>query len=216
MTLTVGQPLFLIVNVSKVNYVKLFHYLHFIVGLAALIIGLANALPFFSQQGPIDLTGILLLLTGLLNLQQFNNAAELHTTPKRIAGIVASVLILMAALIPLVTLLVSPILSTFGVHAIGLAIAGVCLLTLLRLSGSLSKLSFKLPRASSEREAGTVKWFNTNKGFGFISRDQGDDVFVHFRAIRGEGHRALAEGQRVEFVVANRDKGLQAEDVVIL
>jgi CspA family cold shock protein len=64
------------------------------------------------------------------------------------------------------------------------------------------------------REAGTVKWFNTSKGFGFISRDSGDDVFVHFRAIRGEGHRVLVEGQRVEFTIMMRDKGLQAEDVV--
>ena len=64
------------------------------------------------------------------------------------------------------------------------------------------------------RETGTVKWFNTTKGFGFISRDSGDDIFVHFRAIRGEGHRVLVEGQRVEFSVMQRDKGLQAEDVV--
>ncbi|XWT13516.1 cold-shock protein [Stutzerimonas urumqiensis] len=64
------------------------------------------------------------------------------------------------------------------------------------------------------RETGTVKWFNTSKGFGFISRDSGDDVFVHFRAIRGEGHRVLNEGQRVEFSVTAREKGLQAEDVI--
>ena len=69
---------------------------------------------------------------------------------------------------------------------------------------------------SGARSRGTVKWFNTSKGFGFISRDDGDDIFVHFRAIRGEGHRVLVEGQRVEFTVAQRDKGLQAEDVVIL
>ena len=67
---------------------------------------------------------------------------------------------------------------------------------------------------SSQRDTGTVKWFNTSKGFGFISRDSGDDIFVHFRAIRGEGHRVLVEGQRVEFSVMNRDKGLQAEDVI--
>lgn len=66
----------------------------------------------------------------------------------------------------------------------------------------------------AERETGTVKWFNTTKGFGFISRDNGDDIFVHFRAIRGEGHRVLSEGQRVEFSVISREKGLQAEDVV--
>ncbi|MBD3877462.1 cold-shock protein [Pseudomonas kunmingensis] len=68
--------------------------------------------------------------------------------------------------------------------------------------------------SAAGREAGTVKWFNTSKGFGFISRDSGDDVFVHFRAIRGEGHRILVEGQRVEFTIMMRDKGLQAEDVV--
>ncbi|MCM2318916.1 Major cold shock protein CspA [compost metagenome] len=61
-----------------------------------------------------------------------------------------------------------------------------------------------------------MKWFNTSKGFGFISRDRGEDIFVHFRAIRGEGHRVLVEGQRVEFSVVQRDKGLQAEDVTII
>lgn len=66
----------------------------------------------------------------------------------------------------------------------------------------------------NDRETGTVKWFNTTKGFGFISRDNGDDIFVHFRAIRGEGHRILIEGQRVEYNVVSREKGLQAEDVV--
>ncbi|MGB1271115.1 MAG: cold-shock protein [Endozoicomonas sp.] len=66
----------------------------------------------------------------------------------------------------------------------------------------------------SDRETGTVKWFNVTKGFGFITRDQGDDVFVHYRAIRGEGHRTLSEGQRVEFIVIDKDKGLQAEDVI--
>jgi len=66
---------------------------------------------------------------------------------------------------------------------------------------------------SSDREAGNVKWFNANKGFGFITRDSGDDVFVHFRSIRGDGHRVLRDGQRVEFTVSQGDKGLQAEDV---
>ena len=66
----------------------------------------------------------------------------------------------------------------------------------------------------AERETGTVKWFNDSKGFGFISREKGDDVFVHFSAIRGEGFRSLAEGQKVEFVVAQGQKGPQAQDVV--
>ena len=68
--------------------------------------------------------------------------------------------------------------------------------------------------SDSGREMGTVKWFNVSKGFGFITRDSGDDVFVHYRAIRGEGHRTLSEGQRVEFVVVDKEKGLQAEDVI--
>ena len=63
---------------------------------------------------------------------------------------------------------------------------------------------------------GTVKWFNTSKGFGFITRDSGSDVFVHFRSILGDGHRVLQEGQRVEYTVAKREKGLQAEEVAIL
>ncbi|SDU40529.1 cold-shock protein [Geopseudomonas guangdongensis] len=65
----------------------------------------------------------------------------------------------------------------------------------------------------ADREIGTVKWFNDAKGYGFIQRENGADVFVHFRAIRGDGHRTLLEGQRVEFAVAQGQKGLQAEDV---
>ena len=62
---------------------------------------------------------------------------------------------------------------------------------------------------------GTVKWFNDSKGFGFITRDNGDDIFVHFRSIRGDGHRVLRDGQRVEFVISEGEKGLQAEDVAV-
>ncbi|MET4161418.1 CspA family cold shock protein [Marinobacterium sp. MBR-111] len=66
------------------------------------------------------------------------------------------------------------------------------------------------------REIGSVKWFNVSKGFGFITRENGDDVFVHFRNIRGRGHRSLNEGQKVRFSVRESDKGLQAEDVSIV
>lgn len=69
---------------------------------------------------------------------------------------------------------------------------------------------------TENREQGIVKWFNYSKGFGFITRDQGDDVFVHYRSIRGNGRRSLHEGQRVEFTATEGEKGLQAEDVVIL
>lgn len=70
--------------------------------------------------------------------------------------------------------------------------------------------------ADDDREEGVVKWFNVNKGFGFIIRDVGGEVFVHFRSIRGTGHRTLREGQRVRFAAAEGEKGLQAEDVSIL
>jgi cold shock protein len=66
----------------------------------------------------------------------------------------------------------------------------------------------------ADRENGTVKWFNDAKGFGFVVRENGDDVFVHYSAIRGEGFRSLAEGQAVEFEVVQGDKGPQAQDVV--
>ena len=63
------------------------------------------------------------------------------------------------------------------------------------------------------RERGVVKWFNVKKGFGFITWDEGEDVFVHFCSIRGQGHRSLTEGQRVKFTVVRGQKGPQAEDV---
>lgn len=68
----------------------------------------------------------------------------------------------------------------------------------------------------AERETGTVKWFSDSKGYGFIERDQGGDVFVHYSFIRGKGHRSFADGQRVEFTVVQGQKGPQAQDVVVL
>jgi CspA family cold shock protein len=68
-------------------------------------------------------------------------------------------------------------------------------------------------KVDAGREVGTVKWFNAAKGFGFITRDNGEDIFVHFRSIQGKGHRSLGEGQKVTFSVTEGDKGLQAVDV---
>ena len=65
----------------------------------------------------------------------------------------------------------------------------------------------------SDRETGTVKWFNNAKGYGFIEREGGEDVFVHYRAIRGDGYRKLIDGQLVEYTIVEGQKGLQAEDV---
>lgn len=68
----------------------------------------------------------------------------------------------------------------------------------------------------SEKEQGRVKWFNGSKGFGFIERDSGKDVFVHFSAIMGDGFRNLEEGQLVEFTVTQGQKGPQAQDVTVI
>ena len=68
----------------------------------------------------------------------------------------------------------------------------------------------------SEVETGTVKWFNDAKGFGFISRESGDDVFVHFRAIQSAGFKSLEAGQKVSFTVTRGQKGLQADQVQVI
>ena len=65
----------------------------------------------------------------------------------------------------------------------------------------------------SEREKGTVKWFNNTKGYGFIQREAGEDLFVHFKSIVGDGFKSLEEGDAVEYVVAEGQKGLQAQEV---
>ncbi|MBM6551651.1 cold-shock protein [Marinomonas ostreistagni] len=70
--------------------------------------------------------------------------------------------------------------------------------------------------ADDDRELGTVKWFNSSKGFGFLTMESGDDVFVHYRAIRGRGRRFLIEGQKVRFNVTEGEKGKQAENVSIV
>lgn len=66
------------------------------------------------------------------------------------------------------------------------------------------------------KEHGTVKWFNSEKGYGFIQRDQGGDVFVHYKAIQSDGYKSLTEGDRVEFNVVKGQKGNQAEEVKLI
>jgi len=68
----------------------------------------------------------------------------------------------------------------------------------------------------TDRIQGTVKWFNSGKGYGFIAREGGEDVFVHYSAIQGDGFRNLEEGQRVEFNIVQGPKGLQAASVTVL
>lgn len=100
------------------------------------------------------------------------------------------------------------------------ALAGALVAVLIGNSNRTGVSSKPSPASSrgSSRQQGTVKWFNYSKGFGFITRDNGEDIFVHFKSIRGEGDgkRGLREGQRVEFSVGVGDKGEQADDVAVL
>jgi CspA family cold shock protein len=68
----------------------------------------------------------------------------------------------------------------------------------------------------SKRELGTVKWFHNGKGYGFITREDGEDIFVHFSEIQSDGFRKLLEGQQVEFTLSQGDKGLHATEVIAL
>lgn len=68
----------------------------------------------------------------------------------------------------------------------------------------------------AERIQGTVKWFNSSKGYGFISQENGDDVFVHYKSIIGDGYKTLNENDKVEFVVTDGEKGPQAADVQVV
>jgi CspA family cold shock protein len=84
-----------------------------------------------------------------------------------------------------------------------------------KASRAASKKSTSSP-SDPNRESGTVKWFDSNKGYGFITRSMGEDIFVHFRSIKGNGYRSLYEGQSVEFLVTKGSKGPQAEDIKIV
>lgn len=68
----------------------------------------------------------------------------------------------------------------------------------------------------SDRVQGTVKWFNNTKGFGFIEREEGDDVFVHYSSLENEGYKTLKEGQKVEFSIGESEKGPQAQNVTVI
>lgn len=109
-----------------------------------------------------------------------------------------------------------------GIVPAYLAAALAILLILLVATLAVQALTPQSPPAAlaeiedDDREVGEVKWFNVNKGYGFITRDSGEDVFVHFRAIRGKGHRTLAEGQKVRYHVTQNERGLQADDVTVI
>ncbi len=126
------------------------------------------------------------------------------------SGFVLLSLVLALCLIFNPSLTLGTINATHAIHS--LFVLGAACHFLVNLN-ALNPVATETGGRDESRETGTVKWFNVSKGFGFITRDQGDDVFVHYRAIRGDGHRTLSEGQRVDFTVIENSKGLQAEDV---
>ncbi|MDF0730602.1 cold shock domain-containing protein [Pseudomonas entomophila] len=192
----------------------MFKIVHLVTGVAALLLSLipslrTDATPFLQQPEAVYLG-----LLGLLNLILAPVVPHYYQGTRQLLQRLASTLLVVAVILQTITLLARPELGNAP------ALFCAALAAALHLGANLARGSRK-PRTNpvplpdgGKRDTGTVKWFNTSKGFGFISRDSGDDIFVHFRAIRGEGHRVLVEGQRVEFSVMHRDKGLQAEDVV--
>ena len=192
---------------------------HLVTGFAALLL---SAVPGFSTSLLSTPDAIYLALTGLLNLLAASLQQNTPVARQQLLGLTSALLILATVVQSLI--LLAPLPSIGGQPAIWLPLLIIVVAVALSLAAQLSTqprphkqeaFAQTSPNTTQEdRETGTVKWFNTSKGFGFISRDSGEDIFVHFRAIRGEGHRVLIEGQRVEFSVMQRDKGLQAEDVI--
>ncbi|WP_457980429.1 cold shock domain-containing protein membrane protein [Ectopseudomonas composti] len=192
---------------------------HLVTGFAALLL---SVVPGFSASFLTTPDAIYLALTGLLNLLAASQQQNAPVARQQLLGLSSALLILATVVQSLI--LLAPLPSIGGQPAIWLPLLTIVVAVALSLAAQLGtqphtqELEPFLQTSSSapqeNRETGTVKWFNTSKGFGFISRDSGEDIFVHFRAIRGEGHRVLIEGQRVEFSVMQRDKGLQAEDVI--
>lgn len=185
---------------------------HLLTGAIALLLSFiptlrADAIPYLQNADAVYLA--LLGLTSLLLTPTSSKTQQVQS--------LVSALIVLAVVLQILILL-APLPAIGDQPAILLPLLILAVAAALQLVGKLNKgqpQAAQQPQASAEdRETGTVKWFNTSKGFGFISRDSGEDIFVHFRAIRGEGHRILIEGQRVEFSVVQRDKGLQAEDVI--
>ena len=93
--------------------------------------------------------------------------------------------------------------------------SGILLLLCIAVPVGGDKLNFNKVEVFV-KEQGTVKWFNASKGFGFIQRKSGEDIFVHYSAIQSEGYKTLNEGQSVEFEVTSGPKGLQASNVICL
>ncbi len=192
----------------------MFKIIHLLTGVAAVLLSFipslrADVTPYLDQP-----EAIYLALFGLINLILAPVVPQYYKGARHYLQLAASGLLVLAVILQALNLLAQPEIGTLA------GLSSVLLAVILHLTAGFIRPAKARSHSSNAtydigtRDTGTVKWFNTSKGFGFISRDSGDDIFVHFRAIRGEGHRVLVEGQRVEFSVMNRDKGLQAEDVI--
>jgi CspA family cold shock protein len=190
---------------------------HLLTGAAALLLSFIPSLRSEALSSYLlQPDALYLAFFGLLNLVLAPVIPYWNRGPRHHLQNLVSALLIIAVVLQILTLLV-PLETIAGQPAIMMALTAALIAVALHLAVSFYRSSPSPVVQSHDmtnRDTGTVKWFNTSKGFGFISRDSGDDIFVHFRAIRGEGHRVLVEGQRVEFSVMNRDKGLQAEDVI--
>ncbi len=193
---------------------------HLITGGGALLLSFTPSLRSDELSYLQQPDAIYLALFGLANLLLAPLLPARHDGVRNQLQALVSALLVFASVLQALILL-APLTQIGNQPAVSLSLLTLLAATLLHLAINLSgnrprSIAPTTQRELDEnRETGTVKWFNTSKGFGFISRDSGEDIFVHFRAIRGEGHRILVEGQRVEFSVMQRDKGLQAEDVII-
>ncbi|MBF8658707.1 cold-shock protein [Pseudomonas putida] len=192
----------------------MFKIVHLVTGAAALLLAFIPSLKTEATPFPQQPDAVYLALFGLLNLILAPVLPLYYRGARQQLQYLACALLVVAVVLQTLTVLARPELGNLA------ALVCAALAVALHLGAGFAQGTRKV-RSSQQplteagnRDMGTVKWFNTSKGFGFISRDSGDDIFVHFRAIRGEGHRILVEGQRVEFSVMHRDKGLQAEDVV--
>ncbi|SDG70445.1 cold shock protein (beta-ribbon, CspA family) [Pseudomonas benzenivorans] len=188
---------------------------HLLTGFTALLLSFAPSLGHAPLPFLQDPDALCLALFGLLNLFLAPQLPIWHAGLRHHLQNLVSALLVLGTLLQALILL-APLPAIAGLPATLFSLLAVIAAALLHLATNLrlQTRSSTPTQNMGDRETGTVKWFNTSKGFGFISRDSGDDIFVHFRAIRGEGHRVLVEGQRVEFSVMQRDKGLQAEDVI--
>lgn len=195
--------------------------IHFSIGATALLIGIIAALKTVATGYFNNTDAIYLALFGLFNILI---APTLQPRPdkRQILQWGTSVFLILPVVLQILPLLI-PQLTIMGIPTVFFSVTSLMIAAILQslLHTPAGRTPVPIMPTYKEgngqqtsREVGIVKWFNTSKGFGFISRHTGEDIFVHFRAIRGEGHRILTEGQRVEFSVIQKQRGLQAEDVV--